>query len=81
VKLLRRKRLTTEPQGVRVRCQDGSVTECWVLRDPDQDKNGCAAWIAVPQGLLTSPPSVLSVDMLPGKTVIILEMPADSVTP
>jgi hypothetical protein len=44
----RKKRPEEPPQGVRICRPDGTSVECGLLREPDADREGCAAWIAVP---------------------------------
>jgi hypothetical protein len=44
-----RKHPVEAPEGVRVYRGDGSVIEFDVIRDPRQDKKGCACWVAVPR--------------------------------
>jgi hypothetical protein len=36
------------PRGVRILHENGSVSECSVIRDPEADKDGNAQWAAVP---------------------------------
>jgi hypothetical protein len=64
---------TDEPRGVRILHGDGSVTECSLVRDP-QDRRGRAWWIAVPPpGTVFSPlADHVVVEYLPGRTAITL---------
>jgi hypothetical protein len=75
---LRRKqqRVTEAPSGVRIRHPDGSVSECALMRDPD-DQDGCAQWIAVvPEGTVAGAGEHrLEVDYLPAYTGISVMMP------
>lgn len=62
------------PENVRL-VIGGREYPCDVLRDPEQDDDGCAAWVVVPRGKL--PPygpgmSVLA-SVLPAKTLLILD--------
>jgi hypothetical protein len=66
-----RDRNATEPRGVRIRHTDGSVSECSLVRDPDDDRKGNAQWIAIPEpGTVLRNGDSLSVDVLPGRTVV-----------
>jgi hypothetical protein len=69
---IRRKQAAQAPEGVRVRRADGTIVECDVLRDPDQDRDGCAMWIAVPREPLdiNTGAFALLADVLPGKTIL-----------
>ena len=70
---LRRRRppVTDEPRGVRIVHADGSVSECALVRDPD-NRRGCAQWLAEPPPgtVFVTPVDVLQVDFLPGRTGI-----------
>lgn len=62
------------PENVRL-VIDGREYPCDVLRDPDQDRDGCAAWVAVPREPL--PPSGESMSvragMLPARSLLVFE--------
>ena len=61
----------TEPSGVRIHHADGRVSECALIRDPDNDAKGNAHWIAVPEpGTLIGNGDSLAIDVLPGHTVV-----------
>jgi hypothetical protein len=68
------------PENVRF-VIDGREYPCDVLRDPDQDRDGCAAWVAVPRGPLPQAGEDVSVRAgeLPAKSLLVfdlgLEMP------
>jgi hypothetical protein len=66
------------PEGVRIVWEDGTVIACDVLRDPDQDESGCAAWIAVPRDPMPVATGgfVVRADVLHPKTVLKLEFRA-----
>lgn len=66
---------TDEPRGVRIIHGDGTVTECALARDP-QDQDGYAAWIAVPPAgcRVDASADCLQIDYLPGRTVISLAL-------
>lgn len=76
MRLRRRERKREAPRGVRIVHGDGRVSECTLVRDPD-DVNGRAQWIAVPpEGVEMDPRTDrLTVDYLPGKTAIGLHLP------
>jgi hypothetical protein len=61
------------PENVRL-VIDGKEYPCDVLRDPDQDRDGCAAWVAVPREPL--PPAgedvCLRAGMLPAKSLLVI---------
>jgi hypothetical protein len=63
------------PENVRL-VIGGQEYPCDVLRDPDQDENGCAAWVAVPR----EPPPVIAAGfevlagMLPAKSRLLIEL-------
>jgi hypothetical protein len=67
----------TEPRGVRINHADGRVTECAVVRDPENDADGMAQWMAVaPEGTVFEPPGdTMSIEMLPPRTSIGLVLP------
>jgi hypothetical protein len=75
------RRSSDPPEGVRLVRPGLGTVDCDVLRDPGMDENGCAAWIAVPQSgeRLAYRPGVdyLTVAVLPGKTVIHLDLDVD----
>jgi hypothetical protein len=62
---------------VRINHADGRVTECAVVRDPENDADGMAQWMAVaPEGtVFESPGDTVSVEMLPPRTSIGLVLP------
>jgi hypothetical protein len=64
------------PRGVRICHGDGSVSECSLVRDPD-DSDGCAQWMAVPPESATADPyrDRLEVDFVPAHTAITIMMP------
>ena len=72
----KRERVTEAPRGVRIRHPDGSVSECTLMRDPE-DQDGCAQWIAVPpEGTVAGiGEHHLEVDYLPAYTGISVMMP------
>ena len=75
----RRRREDLPPEGVCLIADDGTVIPCDVLRDPDQDKDGCAAWVAVPRkpvppGMGIAPKAAL----LPPRTSLLAELRAMS---
>jgi hypothetical protein len=76
---LRRKqqRETEAPAGVRIRHDDGSVSECVLVRDPENDRDGNAQWIAVPpEGTRVDiGEHRLEVDFLPAHTGISVMVP------
>ena len=63
------------PEGVRLHIGDREYP-CDVLRDPDRDENGCAAWICVPREPLPpgAVPCSVSADMLPAKSSLLIEL-------
>lgn len=65
---------TSPPRGVRLVLPDGTEVPCDVLREPDEDRDGCTAWIAVPQvpGVLLEHGCHLRADVLPAKTALIV---------
>jgi hypothetical protein len=64
------------PSGVRIRRLDGSAIECRMLRDADQDVDGCAAWLAVPlERVAIMPGDSLEADAVPPHTAIVLDLP------
>jgi hypothetical protein len=60
------------PENVRI-VIDGREYPCDMLRDPDLDRDGLAAWVAVPREPL--PPAgrdmTLRAGMLPGNTMLV----------
>lgn len=72
----RRQRQPDAPRGARIHHADGTVTECGLIRDPDNTRDGCAQWIAVPpEGTVFDPHGdSFSVDYLPGRTAIALDV-------
>lgn len=65
------------PENVRL-VIDGTEYPCDVLRDPGQDRDGCAAWVAVPRERpVILPDSAASVraGMLPARTLLIVDFP------
>lgn len=58
------------PRGVRIRHAGGRVTECAVVRDPEDFPDGLTHWIAEPPpGTVFTPPGdVVTVDMLPARS-------------
>lgn len=67
--------MSEAPQNVRL-VIGGREYPCDVLRDPDQDSDGCAAWLAVPRGPLPACGASASVraGMLPAKSVLIVSV-------
>jgi hypothetical protein len=65
------------PEGVRIITPSGVVIACDVLRDPDGDTDGCAAWLVVPHKELPADLGSWQVtaDMLPGKSILCLSVP------
>jgi hypothetical protein len=63
------------PENVRL-VTGGREYPCDVLRDPGQDSDGCAAWVAVPREAL--PPlgegAYLRAAVLPAKTLLIVDL-------
>ncbi len=59
-----------EPRGVRIRHADGRVTECAIVRDPEDSPDGLTMWIAEPPpGTVFTPGAdVLTADLLPGRS-------------
>jgi hypothetical protein len=65
------------PRGVRILHADGRVSECTLVRDPE-DRNSRAQWLAVPpEGTVCGPGDHLAVDYLPGRTEITLAVGFD----
>lgn len=66
------------PEGVRLVRPGLDTIDCDMLRDPGQDANGCAAWIAVPKSgerlAYRLDVDRLEVSVLPGKTFIFLDL-------
>jgi hypothetical protein len=63
----------------------GRVISCSVLREPDADESGCAAWIAVPDepvDVQLGMPLSLTATVLPGRTLLMLgcAVPGDEET-
>jgi hypothetical protein len=60
-----------EPRGVRIVHADGRVSDCSLVRDPE-NRAGIAQWIAEPpEGTVFAPAcDHLEVDYLPGRTRI-----------
>ena len=67
----RRRRRGSEPHGVRIRHGDGRISECALLRDPDDDPEGRAQWLA------QLPPGVV-MDVAAGDVLAIAYLPSDS---
>jgi hypothetical protein len=67
----------TEPRGVRIRHADGRVTDCAIIRDPQDDEDGLAQWMAVaPDGTVFTPPGdAVTVEFLPARSAIRLVLP------
>jgi hypothetical protein len=82
VQVVRRRRrkpeLGRDPRGVRIVHADGRVSECSLVRDPE-DREGCAQWIAEPpEGIVFSlGEDQLQVDYLPANTAIELAVRRD----
>lgn len=69
------KPLPPAPQDVRITRTDGTTVRCGVLRDPDNDKPGEAAWIAHPlEPYAIQAGDKLSVGLLPGCTSLRLAL-------
>lgn len=69
-----RLRRAAPPQGVRLHLVDGTVVECGVLRDAEQDHRGLAMWTVVPLEELTALPAGMEVGMMPPHTVVSLRV-------
>ncbi len=67
--------MSEAPENVRL-VIDGREYPCDVLRDPGQDKDGCAAWVAVPREAL--PPYIevayMRVAVLPAKSLLVFSL-------
>jgi len=64
------------PLGV-VLHYSGRAIPCSVLRDPDQDEHGCAAWVAVPGEAVNIRPGEsvrLTAAVLPGRTLLLADL-------
>jgi hypothetical protein len=63
------------PENVRL-VIDGREYPCDVLRDPGQDRDGCAAWVAVPREPL--PPCeegiFARIEALPAKSLLVFDL-------
>jgi hypothetical protein len=59
-----------EPRGVRIRHADGRVTECAIVRDPEDSPDGLTQWVAVPPpGTVFTPGTdKLTADLFPGRS-------------
>lgn len=74
--------MSEAPEDVRL-VIDGREYPCDTLRDPDQDRDGLAAWVCVPREPLPPAAQEMSVRaaVLPGETMLVfeprLEMPGD----
>jgi hypothetical protein len=67
------------PQGVILHWR-GRAIGCSVLRDPDADEHGCAAWIAVPGEpvrIAYGEDFRLTATVLPGKCILIADFTPD----
>jgi hypothetical protein len=75
--MLRRKRADPEaPEGVRIVLADGSEIPCDVLRDPEQDHDGMAVWVVVPQQSWTPQDGdLLKMAVLPAHTSLVFGGP------
>lgn len=70
----RQQREPEPPRGVKILHADGSVTECAVVCDPE-DQDGLAQWIAVPpEGTVFRPGDKMTVDVLPPRTGLSLRL-------
>ena len=58
------------PEGVRLVLADGARVPCGVLRDPGQDKDGCAMWVAVPIEEPAGRPVGVEADVIPGRAML-----------
>jgi hypothetical protein len=65
-----RRRDPDPPVGLRLVLDDGRVIPCDVLRDPDLDRDGCAAWVVVPRDpdLIVTMRGALEADVIPART-------------
>jgi hypothetical protein len=65
------------PEDVRL-VIDGREYPCDVLRDPGQDKDGCAAWVAVPRDALPRRWESASVRaaVLPARSLLVVSPPS-----
>lgn len=67
--------MSEAPENVRL-VIGGREYPCDVLRDPDQDDGGCAAWVVVPREAL--PPfgkgAYIRVGMLPPKSRLVFSL-------
>lgn len=68
------------PQGVRIVCPDGREVACDVLRDPEQDRDGLAVWLAVPREPVPELSSFddrfgVKADMMPGRSELVVSLP------
>jgi hypothetical protein len=63
------------PENVRLVIA-GVEYPCDVLRDPDEDTDGCAAWVAVPRDPIPpgAVPEALRAAVLPAKTALIVRL-------
>lgn len=68
--------LAESPENVRL-VIDGQEYPCDVLRDPEQDSDGCAAWVVVPRDELPPYSAGMSVcaSVLPAKTLLVFNLP------
>jgi hypothetical protein len=69
----------TPPQGV-VLTVDGRQFPCDVLREPGQDRGGCAAWLAVPREplpVVTDKDMVLNATLIPAMSILIIAVPLE----
>jgi hypothetical protein len=72
----------TPPENVRLLI-GGAEYPCGVIRDPDLDEDGCAAWVAVPReplppaaasSILAGVPVGIRAGMLPAKSVLLMDL-------
>jgi hypothetical protein len=65
-------------RGVRIIHGDGRVSECTLVRDPEDDGD-CAQWLSVPPEGATFDPDGdrLTIDYLPGKTSVVMSVEVD----
>lgn len=63
------------PENVRL-VIGGSEYPCDVLRDPEQDQDGCAAWVVVPRGELPPYEAGMSVcaSVFPARTLLVFNL-------
>lgn len=61
---------------MRIRHADGRVTECAIVRDPEDSPDGLTQWIAEPPSgtVFTPGADTLTADLLPGRSVLTLRV-------